>query len=129
LETVIGQDVYKVYSNLSGATTSFATTNTTINYRGGMLDRKMKTADDPLTKTAWDNGVSHSKTAGGFDVLPAGRWNLGAVYAPGSSAYFWTSSPNSTNKGWARVLETNASGVKRTPMDVTNLFSVRCKKN
>jgi uncharacterized protein (TIGR02145 family) len=134
LETVIGTDATQTYSTTAGASTAFATTNTTVNFRGGNLDKKMKTASLPAatgvtTGAPWDSGTSKSSSANGFNALPAGYASQNAFANFGKDADFWTASAFNTGNAWRRNLTGGTAGSYRSYYTSYFQFSVRCKKD
>jgi uncharacterized protein (TIGR02145 family) len=134
LQTVIGTDASKTYSETDGASTPFATTYATTGFRGGNLDKKMKTASLPAatgvtTGAAWDSGTSKSSTDNGFNALPAGISDDSVTDSIGEGAGYWSSSAVDDFNKWGHMLYNNNAGVLRDMLPGYFQFSVRCKRN
>ena len=66
----------------------------------------------------------------GFTALPGGYRNDGDIYDDmGSHGYFWSSTENSSNYAWNRVLYYYSSDIDRYDYDKKFGFSVRCVKD
>jgi len=63
----------------------------------------------------------------GFNLLPGGYRNYnGYYYYMGLVGYFWSSTENSSNYAWNRVLYYYSSDIDRYDYDKKFGFSVRC---
>jgi uncharacterized protein (TIGR02145 family) len=124
-----GDDSQK-FSTTPGKSDFHAKDYTAIDQRGGILDKKLKTAHDPVTGSAWDGGTSRAKNQRGFNVLPAGFWDDSSPASFGTHTYFWSSSAGSIDAAWYRAVATTTAGMGRANNGGKYAqFSVRCKKN
>lgn len=89
------------------------------------------------TKSGWfgdkDKDVSWNSTRGsdsyGFSALPAGYAVGSGVKEVGRHAYFWTATPDDSDKATCRNIFADYTDVKNKSFDKSNACSVRCVKN
>ena len=100
-------------------------------YHVSLAGKKLK------TKSGWfgdkDKDVSSNSTRGsdsyGFSALPAGYAVGSGVKEVGRHAYFWTATPDDSDKATCRYIFADDKDVKNKSFDKSNACSVRCVKN
>lgn len=100
-------------------------------YHVSLAGKKLK------TKSGWfgdkDKDVSWDSTRGsdsyGFSALPAGYAVGSGVKEVGRYAYFWTATPDDSDKATCRYIFADYTDVKNKSFDKSNACSVRCVKN
>lgn len=100
-------------------------------YHVSLAGKKLK------TKSGWfgdkDKDVSSNSTRGsdsyGFSALPAGYAVGSGVKEVGRYAYFWTATPDDSDKATCRYIFADNTDVKNKSFDKSNACSVRCVKN
>ena len=82
------------------------------------------------SKEGWENNGGGTDKFG-FRVLPSGLRDYAGsyFYNRGSSAYFWSSSANSSSYAWHRHFNYNYATVYRNNYNRSYGFSVRCVKD
>jgi uncharacterized protein (TIGR02145 family) len=97
-------------------------------WRGSISNHGSKLAGN---SDLWDSGdLANSSEFGtsGFTARPGGyrSYDNGAFYGMGYYGYFWSSTENSSNYAWYRLLDYDYSGVGRTYYFKQSGFSIRC---
>ncbi len=80
--------------------------------------------------THWTSPNTGATNESGFMALPGGnRIPGGTSYNINDNAFFWTSSENTTNNAWYRVLYYNSAIVGKADLSKNYGYSVRCIKS
>jgi uncharacterized protein (TIGR02145 family) len=79
----------------------------------------------------WNSPNTGATNESGFTGLPGGYrdYDNGYYYYMGLIGYFWSSTENSSNSAWNRVLNCSSSEVYRYNSNKRNGFSVRCVRD
>jgi uncharacterized protein (TIGR02145 family) len=126
LEKVIRDDASGVYSDTETSNVLDGTWRTDTGYRGNH-GTKMKSNEQIGSQPP--NGTSKSALTGGFAALLVGGVGNGSRNLFGENTYFFSSSSNSGTGAWGRYLNYDEPGVRRASLNLSYLFSVRCKKD
>ena len=70
-----------------------------------------------------------SNNATGFSAVPAGFFRGSRIYAAGNSTYFWSSTENSSDDAYCRILVKNSEYVVGEYYGKEYGFSVRCLRD